>query len=391
MTPVDPTLLSKLERFGMENAGACFNCGHCTATCSLTDTNDAFPRRAIQYAQLGLREKLEASVEPWLCYYCGDCTQHCPRQVDPAAQMMAFRRYLTAAYDWTGLASRFYTSKAWEVGAIVAVALLVVALFVVPHALNPGHVPTELAVNPDGTTYVALNTFAPVRWVHLGDWILVGLLGALLLCNLFRMYRKILGGEQGLRIRPVLFVREAWRLLVHFVTQRRFADCDRDLRPFWAAHLLLMSGYVIMFSLVVLLLPEFQIDAEGINWTTYLGYYATLALLAGCVFFAAGRLRKKDEVHKRSHFTDWTFLILLSLTVLTGIAGHVFRYYLQWPLTTYAVYVVHLAVAVPMLLVEVPFGKWAHLVYRPFAIYFAALRATARRDAVKVHPLRVAA
>jgi heterodisulfide reductase subunit C/quinone-modifying oxidoreductase subunit QmoC len=33
-----------------------------------------------------------------------------------------------------------------------------------------------------------------------------------------------------------------------------------------------------------------------------------------------------------------------------------------------------MAVAVPMLVVEVPFGKWSHLVYRPLAVYFQSIK-----------------
>jgi hypothetical protein len=40
-------------------------------------------------------------------------------------------------------------------------------------------------------------------------------------------------------------------------------------------------------------------------------------------------------------------------------------------------YTVHMAIAVPMLVVEVPFGKWAHLLYRPLAIYVDAVRTKA--------------
>jgi hypothetical protein len=32
---------------------------------------------------------------------------------------------------------------------------------------------------------------------------------------------------------------------------------------------------------------------------------------------------------------------------------------------------------VPMLVLEVPFGKWAHLAYRPLAIYFARVQVLA--------------
>jgi hypothetical protein len=62
------------------------------------------------------------------------------------------------------------------------------------------------------------------------------------------------------------------------------------------------------------------------------------------------------------------FLILLELTTLTGILIH-FTRLLDWPMPTYVIYVIHLMVAVPMLVLEVPFAKWAHLAFRPVVIY----------------------
>jgi hypothetical protein len=50
---------------------------------------------------------------------------------------------------------------------------------------------------------------------------------------------------------------------------------------------------------------------------------------------------------------------------MTGIFIH-FARLLDWPATTYALYLIHLMVAVPMLVLEVPFAKCAHLVYRPW-------------------------
>ena len=41
-------------------------------------------------------------------------------------------------------------------------------------------------------------------------------------------------------------------------------------------------------------------------------------------------------------------------------------------------YVVHLMIVVPMLCIEVPFSKWSHLAYRPFAIYFNNIKMAAR-------------
>jgi hypothetical protein len=64
---------------------------------------------------------------------------------------------------------------------------------------------------------------------------------------------------------------------------------------------------------------------------------------------------------------------LLFLTALTGILLNVFRL-LNWAMPTYVLYMVHLAIVVPMLIVEVPFGKWAHLLYRPLALYVTAVK-----------------
>ena len=87
---------------------------------------------------------------------------------------------------------------------------------------------------------------------------------------------------------------------------------------------------------------------------------------------AWGRMKKDQENNKHSHFTDWTFLILLSGTVITGILVHIFRIS-GLPYATYYTYVIHLMILFPMLMIEVPFSKWSHLAYRPFAVYFASL------------------
>jgi quinone-modifying oxidoreductase subunit QmoC len=68
---------------------------------------------------------------------------------------------------------------------------------------------------------------------------------------------------------------------------------------------------------------------------------------------------------------------MLFLTTLTGILVHIFRISGMVP-QTYYTFVIHLAILVPMLVVEVPFSKWSHLAYRPFATYFYNLINSAR-------------
>ena len=66
----------------------------------------------IRYALLGLEKRILAAPEPWLCYYCGECSETCPRQAEPAALMMALRRFATRRYSLGRVADAIYSSLA---------------------------------------------------------------------------------------------------------------------------------------------------------------------------------------------------------------------------------------------------------------------------------------
>jgi hypothetical protein len=170
-----------------------------------------------------------------------------------------------------------------------------------------------------------------------------------------------------------LGIREFKTLLIHGVTQKRWQTCESPTR--WIKHLLLVTAYATMLLMVVVFLRWFQTDEIRSIWhpTRLLGYYATAVLLYVTADAMISRLRKQEQIHKFSDLTDWMFLILLFLTTLTGIFVHAFRL-ADWPMPTYIIYVIHLMIAVPMLVIEVPFGKWAHLLYRPLAIYLTTVK-----------------
>ncbi|NDY42246.1 4Fe-4S dicluster domain-containing protein [Dissulfurirhabdus thermomarina] len=367
-TTVNPDFLAGLEKFGVKDAAACFNCGNCTAVCPLSSESVPFPRKVIRYLQLGLGDRLAERPEPWLCYYCGECSQTCPRQADPGEVMMGLRRYLTARYDWTGISRRFYTSTAFEVFAFAAVAALV-------------GLGIHLFHGPVLTDRVALNTFAPRPLVERFDLALLAVLSALLLGNANRLRRAVMG--PGARAPVSAYLAEFREFLAHFFTQKRFAGCGTpEQRTQWIVHLLVMTGYSVVFLLVVAGLRWFQRDEILPLWhpVRLAGYYATFAILYGTTYAMVGRIRRSKPVYAHSHSSDWAFLVMLWLTTATGLAVHVARL-LGWPLTTYAAYTLHLTIAVPMLVVEVPFAKWTHQLYRPLVIYLVKVKERAARTA----------
>ncbi|MFZ5903624.1 MAG: 4Fe-4S dicluster domain-containing protein [Chloroflexota bacterium] len=376
MSRVDPTLLHELKEYGAVGIEKCFNCGNCTAICSLASDEYNFPRSVIRRAQIGDRETLKSQLNPWLCYYCGDCSATCPKGAEPGETMMSARRWLTGQYDWTGLARKFYTSLAWELGSIILVGLLVVWIIAMFHG-------------PLVTDRVELNTFAPIHIVHMADWIMAGALVFFIATNVIRMWWLTMR-KSGLQIPLKLYLTEIWQLILHALIQKRWDTCAADetdeksraaKRLGRTIHLLLVSGYGLMLVLIIFFLSWFQTDNIYPLWhpQRWLGYYATFVLLLGAGWALWGRVKKEVEMHRFSHPSDWIFPILLLVVTLTGILQHAFRYW-DIPLATYYTYVVHLAFTAPMLILEVPFGKWAHLYYRPLAVYFQSVKEKAAQQ-----------
>lgn len=384
---VNPDLLLELKEFGVKDAATCFNCGNCTAVCSLSTESTPFPRKTIRYLQLGLSDKLMQSPEPWLCYYCGDCSETCPRQANPGEVMMGLRRYLTSRYDWTGFSRLFYTSIIFEVLSILVVAALVGLGFYLFHG-------------PMLTDRVALNVFAPNTTIEILDLIMLVVLSFFLLSNAFRMSKAVMGNAGAFNgnvisdgtkaeqpailifgISVQTYLKEAKEFVVQFFTQKRFDTCGTpSQRTQWFVHLLIMTGYSVVFLLVVVGIRWFQRDEIYAFWhpVRLLGYYSTFAILYGVTYAIMGRLKKSKSVYEHTHSTDWAFLILLWLTTFSGILIH-FTRLLELPLTTYYIYVIHLMIAVPMLVIEVPFAKWTHQLYRPLMLYLMKVKASATR------------
>jgi ferredoxin len=351
----------------------CYQCATCAAVCSLSTEETLFPRRQLLLAQWGQKDELLSDPGPWLCFYCGDCSKVCPRQAHPGETMMALRRYLTTCYDWTGLSRLMYRSAAWELGILALVAALIGLLFTLPSNFGfglLGHSGSQVWAT------VMLDKFAPVHVVHFGDTVLALLLSLFLLTNAARMWWHL---TRGKHIPFRSYVSQFPRFVMQIATQSRWKECqDREAMKNWIRHLLLVTGYATMFTLVVLFLPWFQVPDSGFRWTEILGYYATVVLITTTVWIIVDRVRKNSPMHQFSHLSDWLFPILLLLTAVSGIMVNALRT-MNLPMATYVTYMVHLMIAVPMLVVEVPFGKWAHLLYRPLAIYVAAVEKEALR------------
>jgi ferredoxin len=330
----------------------------------------------IRYVQLGLKDRMLEQTDPWLCYYCGECSDTCPRGAEPAEAMMTMRRWLTAQYDWSGHGAKLYTSEKAVWWTIIRVALVPLIGLLLYHWLTG----FENIV----TDQVALNAFAPVMIV----WAFVlahgVLIGYRLISSVLRMSHLVMGPTlKNTQIPFTVYLQEFKTLVTHFATQKRWRDCEDEDHSRWLKHLLLVSGYVIMLTLVVVFLWWFQTDNlyPIYHPQRWLGYYATAVLIYASGEALLSRQRRQEQIHRFSHPTDWLFPAFIFVGSVTGIFVHLFRY-LAWPWLTYGMYTFHVMAMIAMLDTEVGIGKWTHLALRPVAVYLDAVKARAKEQAV---------
>ena len=374
-----PGLLQEVRRYGRFDVSACLNCGSCTIVCNLSNGTASFPRRPIRRALLGLKSSLLASLEPWLCHDCGDCSTACPRQAEPRESMMTLQRYLAAQYDFTGLASKIFTSRAGEIVANTLVGLLVFALALVYHLYFE-----EMEVADLISIAIGMEHMFPTIVYFTIVVFLIPLF--ILKVNAYRMYRFTMAGNRELRIPLRLYLAEAKTMILHMLSHRNIRKCLEQIhKKRWTKHWLLGLAVTLKCVIVLFFLSWFQTDSiyPIYHPQRWVGYLITAALIVVPVDIIISRVKKREQMHKFSEPSDLIFPIMLLLVAVSGIAVHIFRY-LEFSLTAHFAYAVHLAIAVPLVIVELPFGKWSHAIYRPLALYFQAVKERALREAEPV-------
>lgn len=346
MARINPEFSSELYKYGEKDFNACFNCGNCTAVCSLSTAESSFPREMIRYSALGLEDELKSSLKPWQCYACGECTTDCPRQANPSELMMSLRRWLMAQYDWTGLAGLLYKSL-----PVTIVAFVLTLAGVLAYAFN---------YNFD-LEYL-------MHAGHLFEMIAIGTVGVvILLPNIARMwYFTIL--KPKVKVPLMKYIKSIGELFIHMFTQKRALGCD-DNQLRWFEHFILVIAYLSLLFTTVFL-DWFSSESAFVH---VLGYVLSGIVFVVTIHFVYERVKKTKVMNSNSHPADWFFVVWLLLMGLTAFLVKLFQD-LSWLETNKWLYIFHFTVLVQWALIIVPFGKWTHFLYRSFAMYFEKLK-----------------
>jgi quinone-modifying oxidoreductase subunit QmoC len=346
MATINPAFGKELKKYGAFDFNACYNCGTCTAICSLSTENDSFPREMVRLSVIGNKDDIKASLKPWLCYYCGECSSHCPREAAPGELMMSLRRWLTSVYDWTGLSGLLYKSL-----PVTIIAFIITALAVIGYSVH--------------------ENFNLEKLMHVGHYFEMIAIGSvftlILLPNLVRMWWFIIG-KPKVKVPIASYFKASGELFVHMFTQKRSLGCDNNQFR-WLEHLVLVIGYLALLFTTVFL----DWFSSTNLFVIILGYVESIAIFIITIDFVKSRIKKSKEVSKHSQPSDWFFVIWL---LLMGLTAFIVRLFIDTNIIEQNIwmYLFHMIVLVQWAVIIVPFGKWTHFLYRSFAMYMAKLK-----------------
>ena len=391
-TRVDPGLLKELNEYGGINVDACFNCGNCTAVCSMTTEDESFPRTLIRYAQIGMKDELLGSKELWLCYNCGECSETCPRQAEPAGFMMAARYYAISHYDLFGISKLMFRSPLFTIIFSIVLALIL-GLFMYTQTVS---MPTD---------QLKLFEFIPYEFIHTGGLIAILFLFVVGLIGIIRMMVTV-GRANNLSAKSFFSGSKMnwWSALwdavgVQSLGQKRYreeCDASENVQGWyvskWFVHAATMWGFLGLLAATAL---DWILDIAGVKPTgtfvpiwypvRLLGTLAGLLFVYGVTVLIFRRWKKTDAAYSISLSSDWQFLILLWLAGVTGFVIEIGLYLPEPPVWGYWMFLFHVVVSLELLLL-LPFSKFAHAIYRIVALYINALKPIPETEAELAEP-----
>ncbi|MEO0275416.1 MAG: 4Fe-4S dicluster domain-containing protein [candidate division WOR-3 bacterium] len=360
---LNPKLLKEIKKYGKFDVKGCYNCGTCPVVCNLSKDFASFPRRPIQYALIGSKELVLKSIEAFLCHDCGDCSISCPRETEPRLSMATLRRYLISKYDITRIASKILSSKIVGIASYFIVAILSFLIIFLYHYFKIGLSPSDFFPSSMPVEHILPEGGFRILKGYALFVILFPLL--ILLIGVIRMGYYTFKGE---KVSFGSFFVALYEIIVNMLTQKDMLKCaKKENKIRYIFHIMMALGCLLMLIIVLFLL----------RWKIYtnltqriLGYLSTLGMLAGSIYVLFERIFKKgEEIYKKSEWQDYPLPILLLLISLSGILVHILRNF-ETEMLTHYINFFHVAVVTSFLLIELPFGKLSHLIYRPFAIYF---------------------
>jgi len=371
----DRAFLGSLLSGGGEDLKRCFQCAACSVVCELSRADSPFPRKEMLWAQWGLKDRLLADVDVWLCHDCADCSARCPRGARPGDVLAAIRRESILHYAFPRFLGRWVNQPRF-----LPLLLLLPALVLGLAILARDPVERALGISAALDDRIVLPT-----WNQLPQSLLITLFGLVALLDVVaitvgvaRFWRDMgatdrragrpAGGLAPRRLLPSL-VSALGAIFRHDDFGRCTAERSRQV-----AHMAVFLGFcaLVVVDLWVLSARFNPLILDGVVYP--FGFWSPwkiLANLGGLAVLGGGLLMVRDRLKssRPGTYFDWAFLGILLSVVLTGFASEALHY-ARMDVVRQVAYFCHLVSAF-VLLVFLPHSKFAHMIYRTVAMVYA--------------------
>jgi quinone-modifying oxidoreductase subunit QmoC len=374
---VEPDLnfIKEVSRLGGGDLKKCYQCATCSVACKISPDNKPFPRKEMIAASWGLKDRLIADYDVWLCHNCGDCTTLCPRGAKPGDVMAAIRAYAVTEYSKPKFLAKWVNepSKLPILLGIPAVLIIVVGLLMnaiigpmfdmqflnfTPHSAQIAHADFIHTTLVDVLAIPAF-TFA----------IIVFALGLKNFITDMHQHAIQSGKAEDKPLDGGGFIAGLFRIIPTILAHRRFNECEENKNRS-TAHLLVLFSFIGLFIVTgCFFIALYVLQEHGpysqLNPIKWLANVAGVALIIGSWMLIQQRRAKPDQI---SSYKDWSLLGLVFGLGVTGMGAEITRLF-DWAYVSYWTYFVHMVLVLSLFLYT-PFSKLAHLVYRTAAMAY---------------------
>jgi quinone-modifying oxidoreductase, subunit QmoC len=384
----DLEFIKAMKEVGGDTLKQCYQCATCSVACPLSSDSQPFPRKQMIMAQWGLKEKLIIDPNVYLCHQCGDCSDACPRGARPAETLGAIRACAYRALAWPTALSDLCSSVKNLPMLIGIPAVIIFVLWLISGGMQ---IPSgEQFARVGYTQFFGHWDFRllakNVLFIDIIMLTALGIAGVSIYKGVSSLWRGMSEsiGLKDVPYRPSvpqftkLFL---WPSIIEIVKHKRFKECtvnsDRA-----NAHQALVLGFIGLFivtcyslftqDVIGIFIPEMHGPISMWNPIKLLANVSAVAMIAGIGILWINRSKKEAAGKITNTFYDWFLIWMVMAVGVTGLAAQMLRL-IGIPSLGYIVYYLHL-ISVAMLFLYLPYTKFAHIVYRTFAMAFERYR-----------------
>lgn len=362
----DLSFVRTLLGAGATDLKYCYQCSTCTVVCPITPAGSPFPRKEMVQAQFGMKDRLVAGLDSWLCIHCNDCSTHCPRGARPGDVMNVLRALSIEHFSVPGVIARAARSVPGILLLLLIPAVLLGAVIAGLHAATGfGFLEGE----------IVFSRMLPVPVVD-AIFIPAAAFAALTLALALTRFLRAVAREHPRTAQGTPLVSAMLGAAGDILSQRKFRECGTN-RPRARAHVMAMYGFLGLLVTTTLVAVFYYLNLFGLDVAVgpygffhpikMLGNASGTLVFLGCLLVVVRRMTGPDA--GRATDFDWVFVWVLFLTVLTGFLAQMLRVSgLGAP--AYSTYFVHL-VFVFFLLAYAGYTKMAHVFFRTAAMVYA--------------------